>query len=107
MVVTEGCSESRMRSRTSRGAPEWSGGKDLYIGKWYLGSRKVSGISGSVPGVTNGFRGSTGWGPPTPGGHMGPRGGAPAPNGLGNRPHKGPYAQEGKKVEIGRNRIPS
>ena len=74
-----------------------SGGKDLYIGKWYLGSGKVSSISGSVQRVTNGFPGSTRWGPPTPGGHMCPRGGAPAPNGLGNRPHKGPYALEEKR----------
>ena len=71
-----------MRSRMSRGAPEWSGGKDLYIGKRYLGSGKVSGIFGSVPGVTNGFRGSTKWGPHTPRGHMGLSGGAPTPGGL-------------------------
>ena len=31
-MVTEGCSESQMRSQTSRGVPEWSGGKDLYMG---------------------------------------------------------------------------
>ena len=30
MLVTECCSESRMRSRTWRGAPKWSGGKDWY-----------------------------------------------------------------------------
>ena len=72
MLVTEGCLESRMRSQTSRGAPKWSGGKDLYIGKWYWGSGKVSGISCSVSGVTNGFRGSTKWTHHTPRGLHGP-----------------------------------
>ena len=32
-LVTECCLESRMRSRTWRGAPDWSGGKDWYIGR--------------------------------------------------------------------------
>ena len=41
-VVTECCSESRMRSRTSRGVPEWSGGKDLYMGSPVLVTGKVS-----------------------------------------------------------------
>ena len=39
-----------MRSRTSRGAPEWSGGKDLYMGSCYWGSGKSSVFSGIVPG---------------------------------------------------------
>src|SRR3954463_9889105 len=44
-VVTECCSESRMRSRTSRGVPEWSGGKDLYMGSPVLVTGRVSGLS--------------------------------------------------------------
>ena len=44
MLVTEGCSESRMRSRTSRGVPEWSGGKDLYMGSHILATGKVLGF---------------------------------------------------------------
>ena len=34
-----------MRSRTSRGVPEWSGGKDLYMGSHVLVAGKVSGLS--------------------------------------------------------------
>ena len=32
-----------MRSRTSRGIPEWSGGKDLYMGSPVLVTGQVSG----------------------------------------------------------------
>ena len=60
-VVTECCSESRMRSRTSRGVPEWSGGKDLYMGSPVLVTEKVSGFIGNVPGPPGGSRGSTKW----------------------------------------------
>ena len=42
MMVTESCSESRMRSRMSRGVPEWSGDEDLYIGSLVLVIGKVS-----------------------------------------------------------------
>ena len=49
-MVTECCSESRMRSRTSRGVPEWSGGKDLYMESCCSGSGKSSGFFGIVPG---------------------------------------------------------
>ena len=45
-MVTEGSSESRMRSRTSRGVPEWSGGEDLYIGRRVLESGSVPGVPG-------------------------------------------------------------
>ena len=48
-----------MRSRTSRGVPEWSRGKDLYMGSLVLVAGKVSRIIGIVPGVSKGVRGST------------------------------------------------
>ena len=90
-MVTECCSESRMRSRTSRGVPEWSGGKDLYMGSPVLVTGKVSGFIGNVPRPPGGSRGSTGWG------HLSRRapwaevGGEPAPGGL-VRPHGPPPA---------------
>ena len=59
-MVTEGCLESRMRSRTSRGVPEWSGGKDLYMGSHHTVTGSVRGYAGIVPGPPKGFRGSTG-----------------------------------------------
>ena len=57
-----------MRSRTSRGVPEWSGGKELYMGSRVSAIGKVSGFTGIVPGPPEGSRGPTGWG------HL-PRGG--------------------------------
>ena len=39
-----------MRSRTSRGVPEWSGGKDLYMESCCSGSGKSSGFFCIVPG---------------------------------------------------------
>ena len=48
-----------MRSRTSRGVPEWSGGKDLYMGSPILATKKCSGFFGIIPGPPKGFRGST------------------------------------------------
>ena len=62
MRKPESCSESRMRSRTSREVPEWSGGEELYIGSPVLATGKVSGVIGIVPGPPEGSRGSTGWG---------------------------------------------
>ena len=59
MQKTECCSESRMRSRTSRGVLKWSGGKDLYIESLILVAGKVSHFIGIVPGVLKGVRGST------------------------------------------------
>ena len=82
MQQTECCSESRMISRTSRGVPEWSGGKENYIGSAVSAIGKVSGSPGIVPGPPEGCRGSTGWG------HLSRRapwaevGGEPAPSGL-------------------------
>ena len=57
-----------MRFRTSRGLPEWSGGKDLYMGSPVLVTGKVSGAIGNVPGP--------------PGGSRGPPGGATSPRGM-------------------------
>jgi hypothetical protein len=51
-----------MRSRTSRGVPEWPGGKDLYMGSPVLVTGKVLGCIGNVPGPPGGSRGSTKWG---------------------------------------------
>ena len=51
-----------MRSGTSRGVPEWSGGKDLYMGSLILVAGKVLGFIGNVPGPPGGSRGSTKWG---------------------------------------------
>ena len=51
-----------MRSRTSRGVPEWFGGKDLYMGSPVLVTGKVSGAIDNVPGPPGGSRGSTRWG---------------------------------------------
>ena len=62
MRKPESCSESRMRSRTSREVPEWSGGEELYIGSQVSATGKVSGVTGIVPGPPEGSRGSTGWG---------------------------------------------
>ena len=78
-----------MRSRTSRGVSEWSGGEDLYIGSQVSAIGKVSGVIGIVPEPPEGSRGSTGWG------HLSRRapwaevGGEPAPSGL-VRPHGPP-----------------
>ena len=43
-----------MRSRTSRGIPEWSGGEDLYIGSQVSATGKVSGVIGIEPGPPGG-----------------------------------------------------
>ena len=59
-VVTECYSESRMRSRTSRGVLEWSGGKDLYMGSHHTVTGIIRGFTDIVPGPLEGFRGSTG-----------------------------------------------
>ena len=51
-----------MRSRMSRGVPEWSGGKDLYIGSPVSAIGTSFGVIGIVPGPPEGSRGPTGWG---------------------------------------------
>lgn len=51
--------------------------------------RKVFGVTGNVPGMTNGFREFTGGGgQPTPGKPIGLEGGAPALSGLVGQPKK-------------------
>src|SRR3954466_16282279 len=54
-----------MRSRTSRGVPDWSGGKELYIGSAVSAIGNDLGVTGIVPGPPDGSRGSTGWGHPS------------------------------------------
>ena len=71
-----------MRSRTSRGVPEWSGGKENYIGSAVSAIGKVSGSPGIVPGPPEGSRGSTGWGHPSRRAPWDKLGGEPAPSGL-------------------------
>ena len=70
--------------------------------------RKVFGITGNVPRVTNGFRMFTGRGQPTRGKPIVLRGATPALSGLVGQPER-TYAQEigkikekGKKGEVGR-----
>ena len=83
-----------MRSQTSRGVLEWSGGKELHIGSRVSAIGKVSGVTGIVPGPPEGSRGSTGWG------HLSQRapwaevGGEPAPGG----PVRPPWASPAPRV---------
>ena len=88
-----------MRSRTSRGVPEWSGGKDLYMGSPVSGIGTSFGVIGIVPGPPEGSRGSTGWGH-LPRGHMGCRGCALAYMGQGHQPLEAhaPKGQEEGRV---------
>ena len=79
-----------MRSRMSRGVPEWSGGKELYIGSAISAIGTSFGVIGIVPGPPEGSWGSTGWG------HLSPRapwaevGRDPAQSGLGRHFPLGP-----------------
>ena len=59
-----------MRSRTSRGVLEWSGGKELYIGSAVLAIGTSFGVTGIVPGPPEGSRGPLG-GATYPGGSHG------------------------------------
>src|SRR3954464_3645830 len=90
MQQTEGCSESRMRSRTSREVPEWSGGKDLYMGSCCTDTGKSRGHIGIVPGPPERHRGSTLRGQPSRRASWATRGREPAPGGLGAPPSLGP-----------------
>src|SRR3954466_7850720 len=82
-----------MRSRTSRGVPEWSGGKELYIGSAILAIGTSFGVISIVPGPPEGSRGSTGGVHLPRGGHMGYRGCALAYMVQGHQP-QGPMCQE-------------
>ena len=75
-----------MRSRTSRGVPEWSGGKDLYMGSCHTDTGKFRGHIGIVPGPPEGFRGSTRRGHPSRRASWAARGKELAPGGLGAPP---------------------
>src|SRR3954471_5704539 len=90
MQQTEGCSESWMRSRTSREVPEWSGGEDLYMGSCHTDTGKFRGHIGIVPGPPEKFRGSTLRGQPSWRASWATRGREPAPGGLGAPPSLGP-----------------
>ena len=114
-MVTEGCSESRMRSRTSRGVPERSGGEDRYIGRRVLESGSVPGVPGYGQHDRKVFRGprqvlhglmsqgegenqpTKGWCAPHTLSHVTWGGGAPPP-GLGGKP---PPAWLGGQVSLG------
>ena len=88
-----------MRSRTSRGVPEWSRGKDLYMGSPVLATGRVSGVTGNVPGPPEGSRGPPG-GATNPGGLRGPSVERDQPlGGLGRLPPrpKAPPRGEGGK----------
>ena len=88
-----------MRSRTSRGVPEWSGGKDSYMGSPVLVTGKVSGDIGNVPGPPGGSRGSTRWGHQPQKATWAKCGRGPAPRGLVRPPTKsqGAWRVEGGK----------
>ena len=53
-----------MRSRTSRGVPEWSRGEDLYMGSCNTVTGKFQGHTGIVPGPSKGVWGVPRVGPP-------------------------------------------
>ena len=114
-----------MRSRTSRGVLEWSGGEDRYIGRRVLESGIVPGVPGDDQRVRKGFRrprqalgGLMGQGerahqptkglsaPPTPS-HVTRRGGgatprAAAPPGLGGKFPRGWGRPNPSRVSPGR-----
>ena len=81
-----------MRSRTSRGVPEWSRGEELYIGSPVSATGKVSGVTGIVPGPPEGSRGSTGWGHLSRRAPWAESGREPALSGLGRPPWASPHA---------------
>ena len=103
-MVTECCSESRIRSRTSRGVPKWSEGKELYIGSAISTIGTSFGVTGIVPGPPEGSRGPPG-GATYPEGHMGCRGCALAYMGQGHQPQEAhaPRDKERKSPKGGRH----
>src|SRR3954462_2148724 len=94
-----------MRSRTSRGVPEWSGGKELYIGSAVSAIGTSFGVIGIVPGPPEGSRGSTRWGP-LPWWATWALGGAPWPAwAKGNQPQRAhaPRVPSRRSPRWGRN----
>ena len=89
-----------MRSRTSRGVPEWSGGKELYIGSAISAVGTSFGVTGIVPGPPEGSRGPTGWG------HMGSRGCTLAYMGQGHQPQEAHAPGETLKEESQQGKAP-
>src|SRR3954469_1047954 len=90
-----------MRSRTSRGVPEWSGGKELYIGSTISAIGTSFGVIGIVPGPPEGSRGSTGWGHLSRGATWAV-GGAPWPTWA-----KGHQPQEAYAPRVSKGRSPT
>ena len=83
-----------MRSRMSRGVPEWSGGKYSYMGSPVLVTGKVSCFIGNVPGPPGGSRGPPS-GATSPGGLHGPSVGGDQPQvGWCAPPPQGPRRRE-------------
>ena len=91
-----------MRSRTSRGVPEWCGGKELYIGSAISGIGTSFGVIGNVPGPPEGSGGPPG-GATNPGGLRGPSVGRDQP--LGGLVHLPQGAQGAGKGEGGNPRL--
>src|SRR6266536_2898750 len=81
-----------MRSRTSRGVLEWSGGEELYMGSPVSVIGTISGVIGIVPGPRKVVRGSIGWGHLPRWTKWAEQGREPAPSGLVGPPPKGPKA---------------
>ena len=71
---------------TSRGAPEWSGGKDLYMESGFRGSGKSLVFSGIVPEGSRMFRKVPWWGPLVQDVPHGPRGDVLAHIGQAHQP---------------------
>ena len=90
-----------MRSRTSRGVPEWSGGKDLYMGSPVSGIGTSFGVIGIVPGPPEGSRGSTGWGHLSRRAPWAESGREPALSGLGRPPWASPHAPRVGNPRVG------
>ena len=95
-----------MSSRTSRGVPEWSGGKELYIGSAISAIGTSFGVTGIVPGPPEGSRGSTGWGHLSRRAQWAEVGGEPAPGGLVRPPWAPPPPRVGNPRGGGRLHLP-
>ena len=94
-----------MGSWTSRGAPEGSGGKDLYMGSCQTDTGLVLGVIGIVPGPPKGFQRSTRWGHLPRGATWAVRGCDLAYMGQGHQPQEAhaPRDKERKSPKGGRH----